>query len=165
MAAEIFWEIPWCCHEVLWLSNCSSTDPNIRHPWVQLYSLPHYHQIIRQMFFCNLFICIPCYVAFNCVRILWSSKQSDRPVCGITCVFLLFLMQVHSNSFERQPSVRAFRPLFFCLLMHYQPESKKAVETNIWKHESRGPKKTHRHLNLLNSGRRGRPSILRKHNH
>lgn len=73
------------------------------------------------MFFCNLcvFICIPCYVAFNCANILWSSKPIDRAVCGITCVLfffiVLFLTQVYSNSFERQSSVKTFPTSFFLL--------------------------------------------------
>lgn len=108
-----FRKLPPCnCSTIYTIKQCTQA-----YQWSISTVLPHAIciKIMRQMFFCNLcffFICIPCYVAFNCVNILWSSKPSDRAVCGITWVFLLFLMQVYSKSFERQSSVKAFSPSF-----------------------------------------------------
>lgn len=78
------------------------------------------------MFF---FVCIPCYVAFNCANILWSSKPIDRAVCGITCVpsFVLYYSSRRYTVTPLRGSLlwRLSPPLFSCcLLMLYLTASK-----------------------------------------
>lgn len=74
---------------------------------------------------------------------MFFEVQSEviEPFVGLPGRFLLFLMQVYRSSFESQPSVKAFSPLFFSLLRHYLT-SKKEVQTNIWSNAKRGPERT-----------------------
>lgn len=99
----------------LWSFSCSSKDPIVCkvHLWFPPAVLTPAGCINdTNVLLWSAFLCTPAMSFLIVCAFFWCSKRSDGAVCRITWLFLWFLMQVYSNSFERHPFVKAVCALF-----------------------------------------------------